>query len=253
MNYERPELLDRLASEFVFGMMSARVRRRFQAIQRALPAAEKAVQAWERRLTPLARSVPPQQPSAAAWDAIDRRTGGQTSRPATPAFGQTSRPAAPAFAWPAWLKPVLGVAFGVLATLGLVRLYPGAVVPVDAIVQERGTLPESYVGLLTDADNNPVLLASSTRHGRTMSIKMLRKVDVPPGKVLQLWALPKEGAAFPLGVVPAEGKGSFQMADPSEKLLFSVPRLAISVEDAPAEAGAAPAPYLLTGNCVKLW
>jgi anti-sigma-K factor RskA len=242
MNYDRPELLDRLAAEYVFGTMSARARRRFQKIQRALPAAQQAVQVWEQRLTPLAWSVPPAQPSPAAWAAIDRRTG-----------GQASRPAAQASAWLAWLKPSLGVAFGVLATLGLVRLYPTAVVPVDQIVQERGTLPASYVGLLTDAANNPVVLASSTRHGRIMTIKMLRKVDVPPGKVLQLWALPKEGAAFPLGVVPAEGTGSFQMADTSEKLLSSVPHLAVSVEDAPARAGAAPAPYLLTGNCVKLW
>jgi anti-sigma-K factor RskA len=242
MNYDRPELLDRLAAEYVFGMMSARVRRRFLRIQRALPAAQQAVQSWERRMTPLARSVPPVQPSAAAWEAIDRRTG-----------GPASRPAAPAAAWLAWLKPVLGVAFGVVATLGLVRLYPTSLVPVDAIVQQRGTLPESYVGLLTDAANNPVVLASSTRHGRTLSIKMLRKVEVPAGKVLQLWALPKEGAAFPLGVVPAEGKGSIQMADTSEKLLFSVPRLAVSMEDAPARPGGTPAPFLLTGNCVKLW
>jgi anti-sigma-K factor RskA len=242
MNYDRPELLDRLAAEYVFGTISARVRRRFQKIQRALPAAQQAVQVWEQRLTPLARSVPPEQPSAAAWEAIDRRTG-----------GQASRPAAPASAWLAWLKPALGVAFGVVVTLGLVRLYPTAVVPVDQIVQQRGTLPASYVGLLTDAANNPVVLASSTRYGRIMTIKMLRKVDVPPGKVLQLWALPKEGAAFPLGVVPAEGQSSFPMADTSEKLLSSVPHLAVSVEDAPARAGTAPAPYLLTGNCVKLW
>jgi len=242
VKYDRPELLDRLAAEYVFGTMSARVRRRFQAIQRALPAAQQAVQLWERRLTPLARSVPPEQPSAAAWEAIDRRTGGQSSRPVVPAS-----------AWLAWVKPLLGVAFGMVATLGLVRLYPTAVVPVDEIVQERGTLPESYVGLLTDAANNPVVIASSTRHGRTMSIKILRKIDAPPGKVLQLWALPKEGAAFPLSVVPSEGKGSFQLADTSEKLLSSVPRLALSVEDAPASAGAAPARYLFIGNCVKLW
>jgi len=242
MNYDRPELLDRLAAEYVFGTMNARVRRRFQAIQRALPAAKQAVEAWERRLTPLAQSVPPEQPSAAAWEAIEKRTG-----------GQAPRPVARAFTWHAWLRPVLGVAFGVVATLALVRLYPTAVVPVDDIVQARGTLPESYVGLLTDAANNPVVLASSTRHGRTMSIKLLRKVDLPPGKVLQLWALPKEGAVFPLGVVPPEGKGAFRMADTAEKLLSGVPRLAISVEDAPAGAGATPAPYLLSGNCVKLW
>ena len=72
-------------------------------------------------------------------------------------------------------------------------------------------------------------------------------------KFLQLWALPKEGTAFPLGVVPSEGKGSFTMADTSERLLSSVPRLAVSIDDNPARAGATPAPYVLTGNCVKLW
>jgi anti-sigma-K factor RskA len=239
MNYERPELLERLAAEYVLGTMSARVRRRFQALQRVSPLAQRAVQAWERRLSPLAQSVPPQPPPAATWAAIERRTGG--------------RQAPRASRWLAWLKPAMGVAFGVLATLGLVRLYPEALVPVDAIVQSRGTLPASYVGLLTDAANNPVVLASATRHGKTMSIKMLRKVDVPAGKILQLWALPAAGAAFPLGVVPAEGKGAFQMADSSEKLLSGVPRLGVSLEDAPLRAGATPAPFVLTGNCVKLW
>ena len=238
MNYERPELLDRLAGEYVLGTMSARVRRRFQTIQRASPQAQQAVQAWERRLSPLAQSVPPQQPPAGTWEAIDRRTGGVARRSST---------------WFGWLKPALGVAFGVVATLGIVRLYPDALLPIDKIVQSRSTLPESYVGLLTDAANNPVVLASSTRHGKTMTIKMLRKVDVPAGKILQLWALPKDGASFPLGVVPAEGKGTFQMADTSEKLLSSVPRLGVSIEDAPARAGTTPTPFVLTGNCVKLW
>jgi anti-sigma-K factor RskA len=81
----------------------------------------------------------------------------------------------------------------------------------------------------------------------------LRRVEVPTGKVLQLWALPSDGDPFPLGVVPAEGKGTFRMANTSEKLLSKVSRLAVSIEDAPAGAGAKPAAYVLTGNCVKLW
>ncbi len=109
MNYDRPELLDRLAAEYVFGTMSARVRSRFQAIQRGLPAARQAVEDWEQRLTPLAHSVPPEKPSAATWKAIERKIGGHASPPS-------------AWTWLAWLKPVLGVAFGVVATFGLVRM-----------------------------------------------------------------------------------------------------------------------------------
>jgi anti-sigma-K factor RskA len=242
MRYDRPELLDKLAAEYVLGTMSARVRRRFQAIQHTSLAAQRAVQDWERRLSPLAQSVPPAQPRASTWEAIERRTGAA----ATPA-------ASAGWSWGNWFKPALGVAFGVVATLGLVKLYPEDLVPVDDIVQARSRLPESYVGLLTDAANHPVVLASSTRHGKVMSIKILRNIEVPAGKVLQLWALPKEGTAFPLGVVPATGKGVFQMADTSEKLLSAVPRLAISIEDAPAQAGSKPAEFVLTGNCVKLW
>lgn len=244
MKYDSPDLLDKLAAEYVLGTMSARVRRRFQAIQRGSLAAQRAVQDWERRLSPLAQSVPPAPPRATTWEAIARRTGAATTPAATAAGG---------WSWRTWFKPALGLAFGVVATLGLVRLYPEALLPVEDIVQSRSKLPESYVGLLTDAQNNPVVLASATRHGRVMSIKILRKVDVPPGKVLQLWALPKDGAAFPLGVVPAESKGAFQMADTSEKLLSAVPRLAVSIEDAPAPAGAKPGEFVLTGNCVKLW
>ena len=79
MNYDRAKLLDRLAAEYVFGTMSARVRSRFNAIQRALPAAREAVHVWEQRLTPLAHPIPPEQPSAATWKAIERKIGGHAS------------------------------------------------------------------------------------------------------------------------------------------------------------------------------
>lgn len=240
MNYDHPELLDRLAAEYVFGTLTGGARRRFERLRRTLPAAETAVRAWEARLMPLAAPVAPVAPQADVWSAIDRRTGGaRTARARGGAWG--------------WLAPVLGIAFGVIATLGVVRLYPTAIVPVDQIVQERGSLPASYVGLLTDKDGVPTVLASSTRHGTRMTLKILKPIDVPPGKVLQMWALPREGAPFPLGTIPARDRGEFTMPDTSERLLSNVARLAVSIEDKPASAGDTPSPFILTGHCVKLW
>ena len=246
MNYDRAELLDRLAAEYVFGTMSGRVRRRFDQLRARLPAADAAATAWEARSGVLAQSVPPVAPSPGLWNAIDRRTGGSGTDVA-------SAPARNAIGWWTWALPLTGLVFGMIGTLAFVRLAPDALVPIDQIVQERGTLPQSYVGLLTDSTGAATILASSTRHGRTLTIKVLRPIDVPAGKVLELWALPRGGEPFPLGVVPREGQDTVEMADTSEKLLSNVPRLAVSIQDAPSKEGDAPAGFILTGHCVKLW
>ena len=238
MNYNDPELLDRLAAEYVFGPMSERARRRFERLRQRLPAAEKAALDWERRLMSLSGSVPSERPPARVWNAIDVRTGGGERRPSG---GQ----------W-RWLRPAWGFAFGVLATLGVIGLFP-EVIPIEAIIQQRGTLPQSYVGLLTDAQNNAVLLASSTPYGRILSVKRLRPMEVPSGRVAVLWALPREGAPFAVGVVPNAEKATLTLADTSEKLFFNVPRLAVSFEAGMPAPGATPSPFVLTGHCVKLW
>jgi anti-sigma-K factor RskA len=238
MNYDNPEVLDHLAAEYVFGSLSSRARRRFERLRQRLPAAEKAVLDWERRLMPLSRSVPSERLPGRVWTAIDERTGGGARGASTASWR--------------WLRPALGFAFGALATLGVVRLFPD-VMPIEAIVQERGTLPQSYVGLLTDARNNAVLLASSTRYGRILSVKRLRPLEVPSGHVAVLWALPRDGVPFAVGVVPDAEKATLTLADTSEKLFFNVPRLAVSFETGMPAPGATPSPFVLTGHCAKLW
>jgi len=240
MNYDDPDLLDRLAAEYVFGSLPSRARRRFERLRQRLPAADKAARDWERRLMPLSGSVAPERPPARVWNAIDERTGGGGRQ-------ASNRP------WGRWLRPVWGFAFGVLATLGVVRLFPNATLPIEAIVQQRGTLPQSYVGLLTDAQNNAVLLASSTRYGRTLAVKWLRPVEVPSGRVTVLWALPRDGAPFAVGVVRVADKATLTLADTSEKLFFNVARLAVSFETGVPAPGATPSSFVLTGHCVKLW
>src|SRR5690242_10400048 len=128
MNYDDPHLLDRLAAEYVFGSLPSRARRRFERLRQRLPAAEKAVLDWERRLMPLSGPVPAERPPGQVWNAIEQRTGGATAR-------RTSD------AWWTWLRPLTAFALGVVATLGGIALLPGAL-PIESIVQQRGTLPQ---------------------------------------------------------------------------------------------------------------
>ena len=246
MNYDHPELLDRLAAKFALGTLGGHARRRFERLQRELPAARAAVLAWDERLAGLASSVPPVAPPDRVWAAIDARTAPR---------------GAAASAKAGWLtrlfKPAMGFAFGAAMTASVVMTNPALFVSLDRLAQEEEALPQSYVGLLTDGNNQPTLLVSSTRQGTRVSVKFLRPVAVPAGRVIQVWALPKDGAPFPLGVAaPADPPNSttFEIAASSDKLLSTVLKLAVSFEPAPVTGAAAPSgDFVLSGFCVKLW
>jgi anti-sigma-K factor RskA len=248
MNYDRPDLLQRLAAEYVLGTLGGRARRRFERLLLELPAARDAVAAWEARLNALGRVVPAATPPSRVWDAIAARTTTAHDVPAKPRR------------W-AWLKPALGFTFGAALTLGLVQLVPNAFVSLDRLAQQEQALPQSYVGLLTDANNVPHVLVSSTRHGTRVTVKSLRPWQVPAGKVAQVWALPRDANGrdlppVPLGVAaPATPPGSthFELSATSDRLLANVPRLAVSFEDRPAVPGQTPSTFVFSGFCVKLW
>jgi anti-sigma-K factor RskA len=248
MDYDKPELLNRLAAEYVLGTLRGRARLRFERLQRELPRARQAVAAWEDTLNALAVVVPATAPPDRVWDAIERKTGAAHRAAPTPRR------------WD-WLRPILGAALGAVLTLGLVQLAPDLFFSLDRLAQREQALPQSYVGLLTDANNVPHLLVCSTRHGTQVTVKSLRPWQVPAGKVAQVWALPRAAdgsnlAPIPLGVAtPANPPGSttFKLPASSEQILSNVPRLAVSFEERPSTTGQAPSAYVFSGFCVKLW
>jgi anti-sigma-K factor RskA len=243
MNYLLPERLERLAREYALGTLAGPARRRFERLLRNTPAAARAVGAWQERLSGLAGAVPEMQPRDSVWSGIEQRL---FASPRAAPKGTLQ-----------WLRGVLsmralgGVLAGAFLCAVLLRLNPGLI----GMEPEVEALPQSYVGLLSDTEGAPVVLASSRRHGRLMTVKLLQPVAIPAGSVAQLWALPRDGsAAFPVGVVPGTGSATVALADTSEKLFFDVSRLAVSIEAVPAKAGDKPSGgFVVSGPCVKLW
>jgi len=243
MNYLLPERLERLAREYALGTLAGPARRRFEHVLRTAPAAVRAVGAWQERLGGLAGAVPPMQPRESVWRALEQRLF----------VSARAGPRGPLqWLWGLLSVRALGGALaGVLLGVALLRFQPGLI----GLEPQSEVLPQSYVGLLIDSAGKPTVLASSKRHGRLMTVKLLQPVDIPAGSVAQLWALPKDGsAAFPVGVVPGSGTATVALVDTSEKLFFNVSRLAVSIEAAPAKAGDKPSgDFVLSGHCVKLW
>lgn len=244
MNYLRPQRLDALARDYALGLMAGGARRRFQRLLRESAMAEQAVLAWQQRLAALAATVPPLQPGPAVWNRLEQRLQ------AKPAAATAAAPSRWAWLWNLFSPRTLGGALaGVLLAVLVLRQQPALL----GLEPTTESLPASYVGLLLDGTGKPTLLASSRRHGKALTVKMLQPISVPAGQVALLWALPKDGGTpFQVGAIPSQGSATLALPDKAEKLFFTVSRLVVSL--APDATATAPAePYLLSGHCVKLW
>ena len=249
MRYTDPQLLDALASAYVLGTLTGGARKRFERLQRDRTDVRAVVAQWEQRLGQLALSVPARRPSADLWPAIAART-----KPASAREASSSR-------WPAWLRPagfgLGGVAAGVIAASALFLSAPGLFISNDQLAMRSGErLPQSYVGVLNDAQGQGRLLVSSLRHGKTLSLKVLGTAPLVPALAaderLVLWAVPGDGAPFAMGTVPASGTQVSALPDTSEKLLSKVSRLIVTRERG-ATPSAPGADVVLSGSCAKLW
>lgn len=239
MNLLQPDRLDRLAREYALGTLHGAARRRFERLLREAPLTMRVVAHWQERLGVLAAAVPAVQPREQAWEGLQQRLFAAPQR-----SGVWQR-------LQALLAPRVlgGVLAGVLAATVVLRLQPQWL----GLEERSDALPQSYVGLLVSDAGQATLLASSRRHGRTITVKLLQPIDVPAGQVARLWALPRDGAPFLVGEVPGRGSATLTLPDTAEKLFFTVARLGVSIEPAGGDARAPAGPFVASGHCVKLW
>lgn len=78
MNYGRPQLGDRLAADYVLGLMPPRARRRFEREVDGNATLAAAVAGWSERLGTLDAVTADETPSAHVWRRIEQRIGAAT-------------------------------------------------------------------------------------------------------------------------------------------------------------------------------
>ena len=241
MNLLHPERLDRLSREYVLGTLTGRARRRFERLLAEAPLAGRVVARWQQRFDVLAAAVPPVQPREQVWQSLQQRLFAAREAP-TPGFWSRVQAL---FS----LRVVGGALAGVLMATVVLRLQPQWL----DLETRSDSLPQSYVGLLVNDAGQATLLASSRRHGRAITVKLLQPLQVPEGQVARLWALPRDGAPFLVGLVPARGSATIALTDSAEKLFFTVAKLGVTIEPVAAGAAAPTTPFVASGHCVKLW
>lgn len=253
MNYIRPELLDRLAAEYVVGTLHGRARRRFTKLLREHASVRLAVEVWAERLAPMSQRLDATAPPSRLWLAIERRINASREESLSP-HPEASRASAPRTRWFTRAGNLGALVTGLLLGMLVISIALPLWGPRQVRVPEGRVMPESYAGILSDTTGDVGMLVSSLRRGRVVDIKVLRPVVTGPGQTLQLWALFSDSPPMPLGAVQGNvGKSQITLRDSSETLLSKATHLAVSVET-PGTVLAQPAgAFVLKGPCAKFW
>jgi anti-sigma-K factor RskA len=213
MDYSRPELVERLAAQYVAGTLRGPARRRLEALLPAHPALREAVAAWSARLMPLTGVVAPQAPPPHVWRGIERRLWLQAADAAAPP------------SW--WQRLAPWRAISALATIAAVSLalwqLPQGPAQPPVIVVLQGTGGEQQ--------GQGAFVASFSADGRALVTQPLRQVNVAADRVLELWSVPEQGAPKSLGLISASGVTVLPRERlPAGLLRGATQALAVSVE-----------------------
>jgi anti-sigma-K factor RskA len=256
MNYLLPERLDALARAYALGTLSPRAERRFAQTIANSAAAAQAVARWREVLGTLELGAPPTlAPSDAVWSNVQKRLFDRPQAVAGPvATGAAGRrPAGGGRAATGWLGwPALaGLVGGALLFGGYVQWRP------QSLDMERmgSHAPASYVGVLSDDKGKPLLSTIARRHGRVLTVRLLRPVPLGEGELLTVWAW-NDADPTPRRVGSwAQSSGTSEIALPgeAEALLAKMTHLGLSRESASAVPASPAVPLLAQGPCAKVW
>lgn len=207
MNYLKPELLEKLASEYVLGTMQGGARRRFERLMMNSYKARQAVWGWEQQINPIAQSVKAVKPPKRVWQKIQQRTNPK---------GQTT----------GWFSLKWWQGWSVLSTAF-------ALVMVVLITQQSAPeLRQDQMALFNNDAAQPLWLVTGSRKSGQLSIKPINAEAVAvDNQAFELWMLPTSGQPKSLGLMPVSNKETKMVLSPQLlSVLQNSKGLAISIE-----------------------
>ena len=238
MNYDNPELQDRLAAEYVLGTLRGRARRRFESLLASRPALRQAVGDWEARLLPLAASLAPEEPPPRVWQRIER----QLFR------AESAEQAGQGGGWFGRLWASAGVWRTVAAGSVIVALLLGY-----SALRMQPPLPgAAQIALLQDDKGQPAVLMQFSPGAAgadtvEVSLTPLQRPAAQSTHSHELWAIAPGGVPRSLGLLPPAIGG--RMKVPVALLASADLTLAVSVEPVGGSPTGGPTgPVILQGK-----
>lgn len=209
MNYERPELLDKLAAEYVLGTLDGAARRRFDRLLLESAAARAAVEEWQTRLGAMAQQFPEVTPRRALWQRIEDSIEPVTEMPSMGGLGF----------WRRWAL-VSSVAF-VAAVIFIFKELP----------TEETLVPPQSVAFVNEENLTPLWVVSMNFDTGELTTQAVSATAQDIDRVYELWMLPAQGNPQSLGLMPVNGDTTRRNFSPALlDLLRGAQGLAVSIE-----------------------
>jgi anti-sigma-K factor RskA len=204
MKLEHPDLVDRLAAEYVLGTLRGTARRRFERAAGANARVGGAVRRWEDRFMGLAPGASAVRPSRRVWAGIVRQVE---------ALEHTDDRGSGARAWQFALAAVL---IGVVVALGWYRF----------VYEPR---PQA-AAVFASTTGTQLWRVEVSRDTTQLHMATLGPVPLEPGHSFELWALPAGGKPVSLGLMPTAGTANARLTDLQRAALLASSKVAISLE-----------------------
>lgn len=262
MNRRDPQVIDRLAAEYVLGAMQGKARRRFERWIDQSPEVRVMVERWTEELLPIGMAGVAQEPSAKVWRAIekdlDRKTKASNAISIAGWTGYFLRhwfgTGAAAFRSAA-LGVLVGV--GVMAFVGLDQepTTRGNVTAIPAPHTQSDVIADSYVSVLLDSSGRATVLATAVRDGSIVSVKIVNQVTSGADREIRLWLVAANGTATFVGLVPEGGSARLPLVAQSLAILATPDVefvLSSELRSEPREGGLTSS-VIARGRVVKSW
>jgi anti-sigma-K factor RskA len=189
---------DLAAAEYALGTLAAGERAALAARRLREPDLDAAIEAWERRLAPLAEAAPQIEPAQDFLPSIQARVraatslGAEARAPADDAIAEWRRRAA------RWRAAAIAAS------------CVAALLAVGFAVREtrRSSTPREYVAILQKDAASPAFEVTVDLDRQEFSVRPVAAIP-PPGKAYELWIIDDRlGAPRSLGVVDAARRGA---------------------------------------------
>ncbi|MDG9669322.1 anti-sigma factor [Hahella sp. CR1] len=241
LRYKNPELLDRLASNYVIGALRGKARKRFEAIMRQDETVAKRVRQWEEKFQPLHEKTAPLAPKTATWKAISASINDAPSQLMEKLLRKLS-----------FYKYLSAAALSLALCIALYPALSGS----EQISPEQASPAPSvnYVAVMENTDEQAVMVVTVDKAARQLSLNIVEKPVIAQNATLQLWAVSRDdNTVRSLGAIELKGQTQRNLSQREWELIQSAEHLLVSIEKPGGSATGAPSAQLLAkGLCVKV-